>query len=72
MPEANIPDSGPAGSEARGPLELAPKVRAAGLTLPLTVLIVFLGGELGLELPAAVSAAIGTIIAFAAGYIKKP
>lgn len=48
-----------------------PKVAAAGVAGAVTSVIVFIAGELGLEIPVEVGSALTALIAFAAGYLKK-
>lgn len=46
------------------------KVAAGGIGGAAAVLIVWTAGELGVEMPAEVGAAIATLIGFAAAYLK--
>ena len=48
-----------------------PKVAAAGIAGSLTVLLVFILGQLNFEVPPEVASAVTTIIAFLAGYFKR-
>ena len=48
-----------------------PKVAAAGVAGAFTVLVVYIVGLAGLDVPAEVASAFTTLIAFAAGYIKS-
>jgi len=48
-----------------------PKLAAAGIGGAAATLIVFVAGQLGLEVPGDVGAAIATIVAFAAGYLRS-
>ena len=47
------------------------KVASGGLAGGLTVVLVFVAGQMGLEIPAEVASAITTVIAFAASYFIK-
>lgn len=47
------------------------KVAAAGISGSVSVLIIYIGSELGLDMPAEVAAAITTVMAFLAGYMVK-
>ncbi|HVJ27613.1 MAG TPA: hypothetical protein VM493_08710 [Vicinamibacterales bacterium] len=47
-----------------------PKVQAAGAAGAVTVLVVFIAGQLGLEIGPEVASAITTLVAVAAGYLK--
>lgn len=47
------------------------KVTAATASGAASVLIVFIAGQLGLDVPPAAAAAIATLLAFAGGYLKK-
>lgn len=47
-----------------------PKVAAAGVAGAVTTILVFVVGQLGVELPAEVAAALTALIAFAAGFLK--
>lgn len=51
-------------------MNLNPKTTAAGVAGAVTLVIVFVLGQLGVEIPADVAAAVVTIIAFAAAYLK--
>lgn len=46
------------------------KVAAAGAAGALSVLIVFIAGQLGLEIPPEAAAAITTLLSFGAGYMR--
>ncbi len=48
-----------------------PKVAAAGAAGAVTVLIVYIAGLLGVDLPPEVSSALTALFAFGAGYIKS-
>lgn len=48
-----------------------PKIQAAGVAGSLAVVIVYLCGMLGVEMTAEVAAAVTTLLAFAAGYLKR-
>lgn len=48
-----------------------PKVAAAGVAGAVTTLIVFIASRLGLDVPPDAAAALTTLIAFAAGYLKS-
>jgi hypothetical protein len=63
-------DPGPT-EEQLGKLSVAPKVKAAGLGGALSVLLVFGLAQVGVDLPSDVAAALATVIAFAAGYMKS-
>jgi uncharacterized membrane protein len=52
-------------------VNLNPKTTAAGIAGAVTLVIVFVLGQLGVEIPADVAAAVTTIIAFAAAYLKS-
>ena len=52
-------------------MNLNPKTTAAGIAGAVTLVIVFVLGQLGVEIPADVAAAVTTIIAFAAAYLKS-
>lgn len=52
-------------------MNLNPKAAAAGVAGAVTVLIVFMAAQLGVEIPADVAAALTTVIAFAAAYLKS-
>jgi hypothetical protein len=73
MSEDFIPgDPGPAGeSDTRAALDLAPKMEAAGVAGAVSLVLVWLGAQLGVEIPVEVAAAIPVIVAWAAGYLKK-
>jgi hypothetical protein len=47
-----------------------PKVAAAGVAGAVTTILVFVVSQLGVDLPAEVSAAITALISFGAGYLK--
>jgi hypothetical protein len=47
------------------------KVAAGGAAGALSILIVFVIGQLGIDLPPEVSSALTVLISFAAGYFKK-
>jgi hypothetical protein len=47
------------------------KVTAATTSGVAAVLIIFIAGQLGLDIPPAAAAAIATLLAFAGGYLKK-
>lgn len=51
-------------------MNLNPKTAAAGIAGAVTLVIVFVLGRLGVEIPADVASAITVIIAFAAAYLK--
>lgn len=50
---------------------MQPKVQAAGAAGAVTTVIVFIASKLGLEVPAEVAAALTTLIATGAGYLKR-
>ena len=52
-------------------MNLNPKTTAAGIAGAVTLVIVFILSQLGVEIPADVAAAVTTIIAFAAAYLKS-
>lgn len=52
-------------------MNLNPKTSAAGIAGAVTLVIVFVLGQLGVEIPADVAAAVTTIIAFVAAYVKS-
>lgn len=47
------------------------KVSAAGAAGAVTVLVVFTAGAFGLEVPPEAAAALTTLLAFAAGYLRR-
>lgn len=47
------------------------KIQAAGAAGAATVLVVFIAGQFGLEVPPEAAAAVTTLLAFAAGYFKR-
>lgn len=50
----------------------SPKIAAAGaLGVPLSLVIVWLAGQAGLDMPAEVGGAFGALIAAAVGYVKS-
>lgn len=63
-------DAGP-GTEPRTRTQIAPKVGAAGVGGAFAVLVVYLLSLAGVELTTEVSAALATVFAFAAGYLKQ-
>jgi hypothetical protein len=48
-----------------------PKVKAATASSAASILIVFIAGQFGLDVPPAAAAAIATLLAFAGGYLRK-
>lgn len=48
-----------------------PKVGAAGIAGAISVLVIFVAQQFGVEVPGDVGAAIGTVVAFTAGYLKS-
>jgi putative flippase GtrA len=52
-------------------LNLNPKTTAAGIAGAVTLVIVFVLGQLGVDIPADVAAAVTTIIAFVAAYLRS-
>lgn len=52
-------------------MNLNPKTTAAGIAGAVTLVIVFVLGQLGVDIPADVAAAVTTIIAFVAAYVKS-
>jgi hypothetical protein len=51
-------------------MNLNPKVKASGLAAAATLVIVFVLGQLGVDVPADVAAAVTLILSVAAGYLK--
>lgn len=49
-----------------------PKVAAAGIAASIVTILVWVLNSLAIDVPPAVAAAMATLVAFAAGYIKKP
>lgn len=47
------------------------KVAAAGVAGSVTVIVVWIAGLLGLDVPPEVASAFTTVVAFGAGYIRK-
>jgi hypothetical protein len=47
------------------------KVSAAGAAGAVTILVVFIAGQFGLEVPPEAAAALTTLLAFAAGYARR-
>jgi len=47
-----------------------PKVAAGGIAGAVTILVVYIAGVLGLDVPPEVSSAFTTLVAFGAGYLK--
>lgn len=47
------------------------KMSAAGLAGAVSVLVVFVAGAAGLDVPPGVAAALTSVLAFAAGYVKR-
>lgn len=47
------------------------KVKATGAAGAASVLVVFIAGQLGLDVPPEAAAAVATLLAFAGGYITK-
>lgn len=47
------------------------KISAAGLAGAVTVLVVFVAGAAGLEVPPGVAAALTSVLAVGAGYVKR-
>lgn len=70
MAEQLAGDPGP-GKEPRNYKQIAPKVGAAGVGGAAAVLVVYLLSLAGIELTTEVSAALATVFAFAAGYLKR-
>ncbi len=52
-------------------MNLNPKVAAGGIAGALTVILVWLVGLAGVDVPAEVASAITVVIGFAAGYLKS-
>ena len=52
-------------------MNINPKVQAAGAAGAITILLVWIVGLFGLEVPAEVASAFTTLVAFGAGYIKS-
>jgi hypothetical protein len=59
------------GRSSWGALKPRPKVAASGSAGAATILIVFIAGELGLDVPPEAAAALTTLLSFAAGWVKK-
>ena len=70
MTEKLAGDAGP-GKEPRTRTQIAPKVGAAGVGGAFSVLVVYLLGLAGVQLDTEIAAALATIFAFAAGYLKR-
>ncbi|CAB4171690.1 hypothetical protein UFOVP929_13 [uncultured Caudovirales phage] len=51
-------------------MNLNPKIASAGIAGALTVVLVWIVGVLGIDVPAEVASAVTVIIAFAAGYMR--
>lgn len=49
---------------------LHPKVQAGGAAGALSILVVFVAAQLGLDVPSEVAAAFGTLVTFGAGYLR--
>lgn len=58
----------PASRTSRAPVA---KVAAAGVAGSVTVIVVYIAGLLGLDVPAEVASAFTVLVATAAGYIKS-
>ena len=52
-------------------MNINPKVQAAGAAGAITILLVWIVGLFGLEVPAEVASAFTTLVATGAGYIKS-
>lgn len=52
-------------------MNVHPKVQSAGLAGAVSVLVVFVATQLGLDISPEVSSALTTVLAFAAGYLKS-
>jgi hypothetical protein len=48
-----------------------PKVAAGGIAGVLTILVVYIAGLFGIEVPAEVSSAFTVLVSFVAGYVKS-
>lgn len=48
-----------------------PKVVAGGIAGALTIIVVWVAGLLGLDVPAEVASAFTVLVSFAAGYVKQ-
>ena len=48
-----------------------PKVAAAGVSGAVAIILVWIAGLFGLEVPAEVAAAVAAILAFAGGYLTR-
>ena len=53
-------------------MAISPKVQSAGIGGAVARVIIWGAAAAGVEIPGEVGAAIATIVAFAAGYIKAP
>lgn len=53
-------------------MNVNPKVQAAGWAGALTILLVWIAGLSGLDVPAEAASAFTTLVATAAGYLKRP
>jgi hypothetical protein len=49
-----------------------PKVVAGGVAGAFTIVLVWIAGELGVDVPAEVASAFTVLVSFAAGYLKAP
>jgi putative flippase GtrA len=52
-------------------MNLNPKTSAAGIAGAVTLVIVFILSQLGVEIPADVASAVTVIVAFAAAYLRS-
>ena len=49
-----------------------PKVVAGGIAGAFTIVLVWVAGMLGIDVPAEVASAFTVLVSFAAGYLKSP
>ena len=68
-PEETAGDPGPA-EETPMDLTPTPKVAAAGTGGALSIVLIYLLAQVGVDLPPEVAAAAATLVAFAAGYLR--
>ncbi len=62
------PDAGQGGVETK---KLNPKVKASGAAGGFGIVIVWVAGQLGLEMPPEVAAALAALLATLAGYLRS-
>lgn len=70
MSEETAGDPGPA-KETTMSYTPTPKVAAAGAGGATSIILIYVLSLMGVELPPEVAAAIATLLAFAAGYLKR-